>query len=142
MGASKSETRLVAGTYDTVFRAVCDAAGYEAMRVLSADPATGIIHLSTNMTLMTWGENLTVTVRPAPSGVEVTVGSALKFGLVDWGANQQNINKLFLRVAALAGAPVGAWHADPTGRHEMRWWDGGRWTENVSDGGRVGVDVL
>jgi Protein of unknown function (DUF2510) len=26
--------------------------------------------------------------------------------------------------------------------HELRWWDGSRWTENVSDGGRTGVDAL
>ncbi|GAA4804368.1 AIM24 family protein [Nocardioides caeni] len=28
-----------------------------------------------------------------------------------------------------------AWHPDPTGRHEMRYWDGTRWTEHVSDAG-------
>jgi hypothetical protein len=24
---------------------------------------------------------------------------------------------------------------DPTGRHQYRFWDGGRWTENVYDAG-------
>jgi len=38
---SKSETRVVSGTYDNVFRAVCDAARAEAMTVTSADPAAG-----------------------------------------------------------------------------------------------------
>lgn len=28
-----------------------------------------------------------------------------------------------------------AWHPDPTGRHELRYWDGTQWTEHVSDGG-------
>ena len=28
-----------------------------------------------------------------------------------------------------------AWHPDPTGRHELRYWDGSQWTEHVSDGG-------
>lgn len=28
-----------------------------------------------------------------------------------------------------------AWHADPTGRHELRYWDGAQWTEHVSDAG-------
>ncbi|MCW2816374.1 MAG: hypothetical protein JWN84_3829 [Nocardioides sp.] len=27
------------------------------------------------------------------------------------------------------------WHPDPTGRHELRYWDGSRWTEHVSDRG-------
>jgi hypothetical protein len=33
-----------------------------------------------------------------------------------------------------------AWHPDPSGRHEARWWDGVRWTEHVQDQGRPSVD--
>ncbi len=32
------------------------------------------------------------------------------------------------------------WLPDPSGRHELRWWDGGAWTEHVSDGGVAGTD--
>jgi len=35
-----------------------------------------------------------------------------------------------------------AWHPDPTGRHELRWWDGTEWTDNVSDQGVAGNDPL
>jgi len=28
------------------------------------------------------------------------------------------------------------WYPDPSGRHEHRYWHGGRWTEQVSNGGR------
>lgn len=28
-----------------------------------------------------------------------------------------------------------AWHPDPTGRHELRYWDGSAWTDHVSDNG-------
>lgn len=28
-----------------------------------------------------------------------------------------------------------AWYADPFGRHEQRYWDGGQWTEHVTTGG-------
>ncbi len=28
-----------------------------------------------------------------------------------------------------------AWHPDPTGRHELRYWDGTQWTDHVSDNG-------
>lgn len=27
------------------------------------------------------------------------------------------------------------WHPDPTGKHELRYWDGSQWTEHVSDQG-------
>jgi hypothetical protein len=33
------------------------------------------------------------------------------------------------------------WYPDPTGRSELRWFDG-RWTEHVSTGGRPGIDPL
>ncbi len=35
-----------------------------------------------------------------------------------------------------------AWHPDPTGRHDHRWWDGTRWTEHVADAGVSAVDPL
>ncbi|MGV3758643.1 MAG: phospholipid scramblase-related protein [Actinomycetota bacterium] len=33
-----------------------------------------------------------------------------------------------------------SWYPDPLGRHELRYWDGGQWTEHVSDHGRQAVD--
>lgn len=35
-----------------------------------------------------------------------------------------------------------AWHPDPLGRHEHRYWDGSQWTEHVADAGQVGRDPL
>ncbi|HUY66846.1 MAG TPA: DUF2510 domain-containing protein [Acidimicrobiales bacterium] len=32
-----------------------------------------------------------------------------------------------------AAAPPG-WHPDPSGSHQLRWWDGTRWTEHAWDG--------
>jgi Protein of unknown function (DUF2510) len=40
-----------------------------------------------------------------------------------------------------ATGPAG-WFADPGGRHELRYWDGQRWTGHVSDRGTQGVDPL
>jgi hypothetical protein len=36
--------------------------------------------------------------------------------------------------------PAG-WQADPTGRHEHRYWDGSQWTDNVADGGVANTDA-
>ena len=38
-----------------------------------------------------------------------------------------------------SGTPA-AWHPDPFGRHELRYWDGAQWTEHVSSHGRQAVD--
>ncbi len=45
--------------------------------------------------------------------------------------------------AFLPPPPAGArWAQDPTRRHELRLWNGQRWTADVSDGGIAGVDPL
>lgn len=40
-----------------------------------------------------------------------------------------------------ARAP-GGWHPDPSGRWELRYYDGVRWTEHVSRGGQQGTDPI
>jgi hypothetical protein len=35
-----------------------------------------------------------------------------------------------------------AWYPDPTGRHQLRFWNGTIWTEHVHDDGRNGIDHL
>ncbi|HEY4333264.1 MAG TPA: DUF2510 domain-containing protein, partial [Ilumatobacteraceae bacterium] len=42
--------------------------------------------------------------------------------------------------AASQPAANGTWAADPYRRHQLRFWDGVRWTEHVSDNGVAGVD--
>ncbi len=32
------------------------------------------------------------------------------------------------------------WYRDPTGRHQLRYWDGARWTDRVADGGEQTAD--
>jgi hypothetical protein len=39
-------------------------------------------------------------------------------------------------------APAAGWNPDPTGRHEYRYWDGGRWTDDVSDHGVTSLDPV
>lgn len=34
------------------------------------------------------------------------------------------------------------WHADPTQRHQLRYWDGTQWTEHVSDNSVTAVDPM
>lgn len=34
------------------------------------------------------------------------------------------------------------WYADPTGRHQHRYWDGRSWTEHVADDGKASIDPV
>jgi hypothetical protein len=40
--------------------------------------------------------------------------------------------------AAAPGSP--GWAADPYGRHQWRYWDGSRWTDQVADGSTQSID--
>jgi Protein of unknown function (DUF2510) len=39
-----------------------------------------------------------------------------------------------------AQTPPANWYRDPTGRHELRYWTGTEWSENVTDAGVPAVD--
>ena len=145
MAISKEAARSFPGDYRRVFEAVCTAVLAEGMRVTFADPASGNISVSSEATMLSWGENSAIQVAVDAAGVTwVWINSSLKFGLVDWGKNQKNIDRLFARVDAVLGqAPGGgAWHPDPTGRHQLRWWDGAAWTAHVSDAGVTTNDPI
>ncbi len=43
---------------------------------------------------------------------------------------------------AAAPASPASWFPDPTGRHELRYWDGQAWTADVSDGGTTAQDPV
>lgn len=44
-------------------------------------------------------------------------------------------------IRASALVPAG-WHPDPSGKHQLRYWDGMGWSAAVSDDGQVGSDPL
>lgn len=44
--------------------------------------------------------------------------------------------------AAAAVTSDAAWHPDPSGRHQLRYWDGTTWTAHVSDHGVAGTEPL
>ena len=63
-----------------------------------------------------------VDITPEPTAAEPTVAPAAS-----------------APAASTGGAPAG-WYADPSGRFEMRYWDGGQWTEHVSRAGQQFTD--
>lgn len=62
-------------------------------------------------------------------------GSGQSAGASQWGGSSQTA----VPQATSAGAPAG-WYADPAGRYELRYWDGGAWTEHVSRAGQQYTD--
>lgn len=65
----------------------------------------------------------------------VVLAPTLVVGLIVWLAMASKSKN----TAPLA--PAG-WMADPSGRHEQRYWDGAVWTAHVSDAGVQAIDPV
>ncbi len=64
-------------------------------------------------------------------------------GGAGWGmqsaASETTANTEPSSAASSAAAPAG-WYADPSGRFELRYWNGDKWTEHVSRAGQQSTD--
>jgi putative membrane protein len=47
-----------------------------------------------------------------------------------------------VRFAQQAGGAPPGWYPDPSGRHQLRYWDQGVWTDHVSNAGATAVDTI
>lgn len=92
MGTSeRSEPRVYPAPAQVVFDALIAGARQVGLVVTGADPQQGVVWADKQMTLMSWGEVITMYVRPeGPQQTSVVVESRLKFGLVAWGAHKKN----------------------------------------------------
>ena len=63
--------------------------------VKASDPASRTIKIKTGVSWKSWGEELLITLSPtADNMTELSITSASKFGLVDWGKNQDNLHNI------------------------------------------------
>ncbi|MCU1397941.1 MAG: hypothetical protein JWN62_1050 [Acidimicrobiales bacterium] len=77
-------------------------------------------------------------VSSAPATVIQTSGNA------DYGQSAQpTAQAAAYQPAPAAAAPAvpAGWYADPAGRYDLRYWDGGTWTEHVSRAGQQFTDA-
>ena len=110
MGLSAEEQRTYAVPRAQAFDRIVQALQQmPKMRVGSTDPATGHIEGGTKVSWKSWGEKILIDVtEPSPGQTSVTVRSQLKAQLVDWGANKQNLGKVFEAVEQALGTTAQA----------------------------------
>lgn len=107
MAPSVGMSRSFVGDYDGVFNAACWAAVESGMTLHHADRVAGVISLTTAGSFASWGERVGVRLGQGASGcVQVSARSELKFGLVDWGTNAKNLDRLFRQMDAFLGSPA------------------------------------
>ncbi|MEO6629439.1 MAG: DUF2510 domain-containing protein [Aquihabitans sp.] len=106
--------------------------------------------------LPTMGRNGTVI--DVPAGGQVMVhwrapwlvflqGAVSVLGPVAIGANSAPSPQLGQSLAALPAPPVASstpadWYPDPSGRHQIRYFDGNAWTEHVTTNGVQSTDQM
>jgi len=80
--------------FDYVVRAI-PLAGAK-YRVESVDAPNGVINVKSSMNMLTWGEAITINVRPDVNGwTRVDVAAAMRYQLVDWGQRNRDLVELF-----------------------------------------------
>lgn len=82
------------GTYDAsyseVFDEVLQLINRLGWTVESADDDTGIIVTSTGFSLRSWSERVTIRISREGTQTKVSVASAPKAQLIDWGKSREN----------------------------------------------------
>lgn len=76
--------------------------------------------------------------------VAIAASTASPFGIAETAATTTTAygTQPAAAAAAATALPAAMWAADPTGRHQYRWWDGATWTANVATNGVVGQDPV
>ena len=77
---------------------------------------------------------------PAQSSSPATV---IQSSMSPIGGDSYNPAPSYQSQPAAPAAPAvpAGWYADPAGRYELRYWDGGTWTEHVSRAGQQFTDA-
>jgi hypothetical protein len=160
--AARSYPHPYATVFDGLLAAIEGAS--DRFEIQASDRVDGRIEVDARFSVPTWGENIDVQALPeSPTSTRVEIDVAMKRGPGFGGRRARDIEAIFAALdAALPGgtdldpwsdvpavalddevpAADARWQPDLTGRHELRYWDGRRWTEHVADLGVRSTDPV
>ncbi len=67
------------------------------------DTVHGFVTFQTSLSMLSWGQNVTAKVEPAPEGATLTVLCKLKMGLIDFGEGKRIARRFIEGVSAAVG---------------------------------------
>lgn len=88
---------IVEYSTDSVFKAMNKLLNSKGskFKIQKSDPQAHSFFIKSGASMTSWGETLQITINPSLNGSsEVVISSKSKFGLLDLGKNQENINDL------------------------------------------------
>lgn len=138
--ASREFTSLSVSSYDAASLAdqltAKSAEGWEVVAIVPA--GTNVTaYLSREAGAQTAASSTAATA--AATAASTTAGSAAD----QWAQSSEPaaaVAQTAQPAAATESAAPAGWYADPAGRYELRYWDGGQWTEHVSRAGQQYTD--
>lgn len=87
-------------SYNTTFEKCKQSLSALDISIDSEDKINGVIQASTGTSLLSWGENIHITIRRVDSEkTKVTVVSEATAQLISWGKNEVNAEKILLKMS-------------------------------------------
>lgn len=88
------EVRKYHASYNKAFDCVIQAVNDCGFSIVTKNRQTGIINLSTGFSFRSWGETITIQISAFDGIVKISIESASKAQLIDWGKNHENIDAI------------------------------------------------
>jgi hypothetical protein len=90
----------------------------------------------------TWGSSTGLGTSETPASTTSYGGTTSSYGATGTTADSgsQATTAMPVQQAAAASSTPAGWYPDPSGRYELRYWDGSAWTEHVSRQGQQFTD--
>ena len=111
MPSTYNESRNYAASRQVVFAQTVAALNALGFRVKNSSEANGVIEAERDISVLSWGEKIKITIASTSGGSQVNVESKSAYPLqaVDWGKNKENVQRILTdldtRVAASSSAP-------------------------------------
>ncbi|MBN1922797.1 MAG: hypothetical protein JW892_16225 [Anaerolineae bacterium] len=103
MAANSRKVLVINLPFEQVVPVVEQALLKIGAKISDSDPSSGSIKAKRGVSLKSWGDNITISIARSQSGCHVDVLSecALPTQVIDWGSNENNIQKLAQELSSI-----------------------------------------
>jgi len=77
-----------------VFRELLNVLTFLGFKIKESSESTGLIEAAKGMSFRSWGETLRLSVISSNGGSQVNIESGVKYQVVDYGKNKENVQKI------------------------------------------------
>ena len=97
----ESETREYKGNFIDIFNSCLNVIENLNWNISSSNDIDGIIEANTNVSLLSWGEDIEIRLQHMNGIVSVIIYSDSPAQLINWGKNTNNVEKFFSLLESL-----------------------------------------